>query len=847
MRFRLPPIQEFSFWLGVLVATVFWWLVAAFRPAFQHILETWREKRAAEKERKARLPSAVEEHYRQATLVRAQGMHLAAPLFALDEILEPPLLLAPPPRVEPGLPPTPEDIVSSTLPYLPAWPELGAVYRAPTLTLAEALSGESDIVLTGRTGAGKTVALAHLASCLARRETLPGIPEGTLPFLIHVADLDLAALRPEDPLLPLIDFIAEKAPLLDVGRIPEFVRSSFENKRALLLLDGTDELPPAALQRAVEFIKAVKKRYPSTRIITTASPEYLDGLVTLNFVPLVMAAWDAAQRQRFIERWGDLWSRFVAVESWIQTGPEAVDPILLNRWLSCDADFLTPLELTLKVWGAYAGDIRGPRPVDAIETHLRRLTPANVPPAALELLALQAHLTAEPVFDPRAARGWIKSFEPSESAPESEAAESAEAVSAAPAKKGTKSPAPVAPSHGLISKMAESGLLQQHRNNRFRFAHLLFGSYLAGKALVNYKAESLLDQPPWAGKYLALQYLAAHGDPSPLVDRLLAQIDRPLFRNLLIPARWLRDAPRQAAWRGPVMARLAELLQAEGQPLTLRGQALAAFVLSGDPGAAALFRQLYRVVSGELLQLAALGSGAVQDVKAIDGLSGLLNSPHPGVRRAACLALVHIGTTAALESVAYVLLHGDEDLRRAAAEALANDPAEGHAMLRDALDMKDDPLVRRAAVYGLARVNQPWADELLTRAQTDDPEWVVRNSAVEVVESRQILNPRIPRRLPLPSESPWLIEFAGKQGLGVAPDKPPTDLLLLALKSGNEEERLASLNYLRILPLEGVFGALYQAMYAGTPELRDAIFLIIWEMAGRGVEIPDPVQFGVGY
>lgn len=846
MNLRLPPVQEFSFWLGVMVATVFWWLVAAFRPAFQHVLEIWREKRAAEKERKARMPSAVEEHYRQATLLRAQGMHLAAPLFALDEIVEPPLLLAPPPRVEPGLPNPPEDIVSSTVPYLPSWPELAAVYQAPTLTLAEALSGESDIVLTGRTGTGKTVALAYLASRLVRREPLAGLPEGTLPFLVHVADLDLAATRPEDPLSPLIDFLAEKAPLLDVGRIPEFVRGCFENQRALLLLDGTDELPPAALQTVVEFIKAVKKRYPATRIVTTASPEYLDGLVTLNFVPLVMAAWDAARRQHFIEKWGDLWTRFVAVESWMQTGPESVDPILLNRWLAAGNDFLTPLELTLKVWGAYAGDIRGARPIDAIETHLRRLAPANLPAVALEVLALQAHLSAEPIFDPRAARDWIKSFEPAESAPEAETAEETPAETK-PGRKGAKPPAAAAPPSGLIAGLVNSGLLSQHRNNRVRFTHPLFGGYLAGKALAASQAEALLDQPPWAGKFLALQYLAAYGDVSGLVEKLLSQIDRPLHRNILIPARWLRDAPRQAPWRGRLMTSLAEILQAEGQPLGLRGQALAAFVLSGDPGAAALFRQFYRAPSGELIQLAALGSGAVQDVKAIDGLSGLLNNPNPGVRRAACLALVNIGTTAALESVAYVLLHGEEDLRRAAAEALANDPQEGHAMLRDAVEMQDDLMVRRAAVYGLGRVDQPWADELLTRMQTDDPEWVVRNSAVEVVESRQVLNPRIPRRLPLPSESPWLIEFAGKQGLGVAPDKPPTDLLLLALKSGDEEERLASLAYLRILPLEGVFGALYQAMYSGTPELRDAIFLIVWEMAGRGVEIPDPVQFGVGY
>ncbi len=83
--------------------------------------------------------------------------------------------------------------------------------------------------------------------------------------------------------------------------------------------------------------------------------------------------------------------------------------------------------------------------------------------------------------------------------------------------------------------------------------------------------------------------------------------------------------------------------------------------------------------------------------------------------------------------------------------------------------------------------------------------------------------------------------------MGISPDIPPTDLLLTALKSGNHEERLASLAYLRMMPSEGVFGALYQAMYGGEPELREAVFQTLTEMAARGIEVPDPVQFGVGY
>ena len=96
-------------------------------------------------------------------------MHLAAPLFALDEILQEPRILAPPPHIEPnGLIAT-EDAVTLTLPYMPSWPELAAVYNAPTLTLAQAFSGGMNLVIIGQPGIGKTVAIAHLASLAANR------------------------------------------------------------------------------------------------------------------------------------------------------------------------------------------------------------------------------------------------------------------------------------------------------------------------------------------------------------------------------------------------------------------------------------------------------------------------------------------------------------------------------------------------------------------------------------------------------------------------------------------------------------------------------------------------------
>jgi HEAT repeat protein len=570
----------------------------------------------------------------------------------------------------------------------------------------------------------------------------------------------------------------------------------------------------------------------------------VDGLVGLGFAPMALMGWSGGEGQKFIEKWGQLWGQYVSVEAWSQAGPEQVDPILLNVWLSADTTNLTPFELTLKAWGAYAGDSLGAHVLEAIATHIRRIAPANTPLAALETLAMQVVLSAQPVFDPRKAREWVKAFEPIEE-PAAEGAEGAKPEEETKPRKQKKSEktAPT-PSLGLLGKMVASGLLVTYPNSRMRFMHPVFKGFLAGRALSNFNAhESLLKQPDWSGKYLAMRYLAAHADVGKIVAELLEWSRLPMHRPLLSAARWLRDAPKTAAWRGQLFGALAALIQTEGLPLSLRGQALAAFITSNDPTTAPLFRQLMTTLSFELVQLAALGSGAIHDVKAIPTLQSVMEAPSLSARRAACMALVAIGTTEALESAAHTLLNADEDLRRAAAESLANDPGEGHAMLKDGATLSDI-LLRRAVVYGLARVDEPWAIDLLKKMQIDDDQWVVRNSATEVLDSKAAFNPRIPHKVKPPSETPWLIEFAGKQGMGISPGSPATDILLLALNSDDPDARLAALPYLKKDPKEGTIAQLYTAMYRDDHELREAAYNVLWEIGASGVKLPHPTQYG---
>src|SRR5689334_18106334 len=125
----------FSFVAGFVAGVLFTWLLGRVRPLLIQLRENAKQQSQAAQTRRA---TGLENNFRRITLRRAQGMHLAASLFSLDEILQEPRLIAPPAHVEPGIVGIQEDIISQTLPYMPAWPELAAIYRAPTIGIIEA-------------------------------------------------------------------------------------------------------------------------------------------------------------------------------------------------------------------------------------------------------------------------------------------------------------------------------------------------------------------------------------------------------------------------------------------------------------------------------------------------------------------------------------------------------------------------------------------------------------------------------------------------------------------------------------------------------------------------------------
>ena len=830
-------LDQTSFWLGFLAATLFWWLLGRLRPQLGPF---WKWVRQTAQAGRQDLFANLEVQFRNAVQKQAQGMHLAALLFSLDEVILPPRLLAPPQPVEPGFTPSAVDITDGVVLYLPDWPEVAAAYNAPSLSLAEALQGTARIVVFGPSGSGKTVVLADLAAQLARRDPACGAFVNHLPILIHAADLLAEAPQPGAPIEHWIQALTEHNSVAKERRLPAFLKLLLQNERALLLLDGLDELPPNEAVRVVKYLEHWLSLYPDLPVAVAASDEHFGPLTTLGFTPLAVMPWNEGQRSAFILKWGNLWTRIIVPPA--ADGVVPVELALLPGWLQTDVPFMTPLEITLKVWAAYAGDVVGPTPLDSLEAYARRLT-AFSPQARPLLRGLAVHMMSSPqgVITQREAESGLGQLEP---LPRS-------------AKRETGSLKPgtgqlVATLSGsLVSSLVDNGLLTRRCGSSLSFTHNAISSYLAAQALdlePRDKVTRLLD---WSGKNQILRCLAARQAEG---DWIVAYVDEtaydPLFRRLFKAARWLRDAPAEATWRSAILRQLADIFQHKDRALGMRLRAMAALCFTNSQGISMLLRQSLTSPSLEIRQAAALGCGILREAKSVPDVSPLLGDPSPVLRRTACLALTAIGDKAALETVATVLLQGDEEIRRLAAEALSNNQEEGHPTLTDGSKMQEDVLVRWASVAGLARIpriwpSEAWVFEILETISAQEEQWVVKNAASQALDLLRQLNPRTPRPLITITEQPWLIAYAGEQGVGVAPGKPVLDLVIRALKGGKEEQRLAAIHTLQNEGGEAAITPLYQVYFGERGEVREAALLALWRLAAAGIELPSPEKFGL--
>jgi hypothetical protein len=855
--FQNFQISSYTFLLGLLAGILLAWILFILRNYLPKSIRTVRNNFSNVREN---ISTGTEVRFRNDVYHFAQKQHLASALFSLEEIAIEPKVLTPLIQAPKSIELAPTDSISLTVPYVPDWPELAAVYKASTMTLLEGMQGGANIVLAGHPGSGKTVALAWLSSRIARNDKGLGKLADLLPLYIHATDiphlldrsnttsnelvdenLDTSILQEQQPLSKirnvnevvdlLIQAISTYVSPLTITRLPRVINAALENQHAILILDRVDELPPHQARIITEYLRLLIERYPKLRTVVAMSYDDLAGLPCLGFSLLAMAAWTDEERMNLLHRWSQQWVKWVAPA--IKSQTKKINPYYLNSWLNVNNTLLKPLEYTLKIWSAFSGDILGADGPSAIEAYIRRMT-SNVTDAlpGLEQFALQLLVDMNLISNPFATsrinsqnKSEITSSTPTDSSAQVDSSQASQIKP--PSEKDIRG----------IDTLTNNGFLLSYAGSRYGFSHPIFLGYLAGKALSDDSLiDQLKDQPSWTGKNLAFYYFAQHGDVSALIQYYL-QEDDILHTNHLLISRWLQIAPKNRAWRTIILRTLTSILQKEKETISLAAKIITAMAFSGDDGVSLYFRQLLKSDHPNLKQLAALGCGILSDKKAIAELNQILLEPSPTSIRSASLALAAIGDKQSLEILASSLLNGSEETRRYAAEALANDPIEGQPALREGSSM-EDLLVRRSVVFGLIRVNQPWAKKIVENLQLEDNEWVVRNAAIQAFDELQRKISYAPTPPPDLTETQWLIEYAERIGTTIAPGMPAEQLVGKALINGNPDEKMYAMDYFRMKCDPKMMELIHSAYPTSTGELRDSVYYLLWLMTLAGIKLP---------
>ena len=166
-------------------------------------------------------------------------------------------------------------------------------------------------VLLGAPGSGKTTLMSYFAVMLADKKSAKLGLDNTvdwLPIILRIRDL---SRQPEEiSILDYAKLYAEKN--LAVDDLPVgFFEHWLENGRAIILLDGLDEIPEEAKRyQIVERIESFLTRFGENRAIITSRPAGYkqDFFRTGEFPHFQLQSFDDEKIEEFINRWYD--SRF---------------------------------------------------------------------------------------------------------------------------------------------------------------------------------------------------------------------------------------------------------------------------------------------------------------------------------------------------------------------------------------------------------------------------------------------------------------------------------------------------------------------------------------------------------
>jgi hypothetical protein len=805
---HLPPIDAFSFTLGLLCGGVLYFLViekkyvqkgfALFKSIYERLAASTNLEKA-------------ESLIKKSIFMQAQSNHLVAHAFPLEDILIPPHLIPPPKHLYPEFYTTTASLINQYFPYVPDWPELSAQFPVDLIPYQQLTRINGKIVILGQPGSGKTVLLSALAIHM-----LTDTKNNLFPILVSAKKILSILENEKDVLQVLAIAFSDQNPQISISQVHYFIKNKITTFSAILMIDDVDHLQQLENEQLIHYLTELETQTKFKKIILAADPNMIRQELLQQYYPLPISAWSIEDQCTYMDQFQIAWNKLPNGQS----NKNPVPASIFCKWLHDETLYYSPYDLTLRVWLTNAGYTSGQN-IFSCFTNLMEML--KIPTEIIDLLALLAYAML------RTNRSSISIAETNEyfAGVNETLAINSPKINGTLAEPGNRARTKIQESS--FKTVLKSPFLVLNPDGRYSFTSPIwagyFSSLVSGIEMQSWFNDNHLNWT-YSAQYMRFATLQDHADTWHEIN--FQKENRFIFDNSYLKiARIVPDLPADHPVRNGILKWIAKNAFTQPVPAPEKSALFAALLISNDPSLPKLLLDFQSMPDPDLRFLAIIVYAGLSKNDQFDVFINHLSDEDQNVRNAASLAFFALKTKKSTDLLVDILLQGDEYMKQISAETLSLIPSIRKDLLTEAL-ASEDLLIRRAAVFGLARVPEQWASDMLSHAAIEDAQWIVRNAASQIVENRDFMNAQLIPLLPHPSNAPWLISFASKLGKGIPKSGFVKDILLTALDQGNVDEKISAMNYLRVVPDEEIVRAVLALVVHKNRSLQQAATFTLW-------------------
>ena len=817
MKFVLPRLDLISFWLGFVLATLFWLILLRIAKLIPRMRKSIKEVQAL---RQQRIDSGKEHSLRLFMLRKAQTSHLASTLFSLDQVLIEPLVVTPPEYLPPGNEETDLNQLYNVLPLMPEVPELAVDFPVIKNTLLSILqAGQQYVAISAQPGFGKTTALAALTSQLCLLKTTKTQPD-YLPVFFDYAEIEQSERNPH---VDLLNCLAEHIKGLSQASIENVLHAADSNHRLVLLIDGLDRLPLAELTKATHRVQQLQESFPQGIFVITCDPFITGEIENIGFEIFPVSAWGKKEKYQFLHQWKKAWCNLELTEE----DKQRIDRS--QHWLLQEENPTSPFDLTIKTWLTFAGMVRNTSEPGYYSSYLALISGGAISQTAFEVLALAADCTRYPFL----LREKILEILTNEmTAAENEVVVSKENIKTKSGVLRTEKPSP----QTTLERLERYHFFEPFFNEELLFSSLNLYAFLVSGNVYDADFSLLLETIFSPTKRLIFEKKHISQNDFLEIDSWLVDADQSLRQDHFLALTWLKQTGKGDPLRDKIFRQTARLLQDVSLPVGLRCRFLLPLIQTHDSAIASMLNYFATSKEESIRQISAFGLGILNEDKYVQVLARLCKDTSLKVQKIACLSLNKIWTPSAQSVLADIVFTADESVRNLTCELFTGHEPDGHQILRE-LTTADNFLTRKAAVFGLAHIHAPWVNELLEKMSIEDTQWIVRDAAKFILEhplATTTFSP--PKRIPV-LENPWTIQKAEEHDMILPNVGMPTELLFTILEKDLLNDKKLAAKYLSSQPTFRLIEWLIETSKNPQSDFREDAINLLLSLKKRGLSL----------